>query len=295
MKRKVIQLAGSTLVVSLPSSWAKKNNVKKGEEVDVDEKGSELCISTQNAMIEDSTSVSIVGIDPMVKRALGALYKAGYDEVEVEFAPEELRTAQEVIREEFVGFEVVYKGKNTLTVKKISSIDPEHFDTMLRRMFLLLLQMAEESLEAVLEKDKEWLKAIAFMDKDMNKYADFCRRVLNKYGYKKYRVTSPVYFVVEQMEKIGDCYRDICVFAAENNPEIDPDLFSEVNSFVEMFYKLFYSFDLKELAKFGKKRYELRDQFMQLLSEGDSRMNMCLYNIVDNTFDMNGALMAVNL
>ena len=33
IKRKVIQLAGRTLVVSLPSKWAKKHNVQKGDEI----------------------------------------------------------------------------------------------------------------------------------------------------------------------------------------------------------------------------------------------------------------------
>ena len=35
MKRNVIQLAGKTLVVSLPSKWVKLNSVKKGDELNV--------------------------------------------------------------------------------------------------------------------------------------------------------------------------------------------------------------------------------------------------------------------
>ena len=33
MKRNVIQLAGKTLVISLPARWTKLNNIKKGDEL----------------------------------------------------------------------------------------------------------------------------------------------------------------------------------------------------------------------------------------------------------------------
>ena len=46
MKRKVIQIAESTQLVSLPRKWALKYGVKKGDEVDVLEEGNKIVVST---------------------------------------------------------------------------------------------------------------------------------------------------------------------------------------------------------------------------------------------------------
>ena len=44
MKRKAIQLANQTLVISMPSKWVKEQGIKKGDEIDVEEKGKRLMI-----------------------------------------------------------------------------------------------------------------------------------------------------------------------------------------------------------------------------------------------------------
>ncbi|MBS1267188.1 MAG: hypothetical protein MAG795_01160 [Candidatus Woesearchaeota archaeon] len=300
MKRKAIQLAGSTLVVSLPSKWVKKYNIKKGDNILLEEKGNQIIVGSKKSISSEKTSISIVDMDPMVKRILGATYKAGYDLVDVEFEPKELEAAQEVIREEFIGFEVVYQGKNQFQIKKISSIDPDEFDTMLRRIFLIINQMAEQSLEALEKQDKGWLKTISFMDKDVNKYADFCRRILNKYGYSEFKKTPGLYYIVEQLERIGDSYRDICKHAEQGIALSDStkQIYKEINEFYNQFYELFYKYDSNKLAKFGKKRYDLRDKVKDMLEKSKKDqfwILMYLYIIMDNTFDMNGALMAINV
>ena len=47
MKRKVIQLAHSTAVISLPSKWVKKYGVKKGDEIEVGEEESRLIVTAE--------------------------------------------------------------------------------------------------------------------------------------------------------------------------------------------------------------------------------------------------------
>ncbi len=44
MKRKVSLHGPSTLTVSLPSKWVKKYCIKKGDELDIEEKNSTLII-----------------------------------------------------------------------------------------------------------------------------------------------------------------------------------------------------------------------------------------------------------
>ena len=42
MKRKVINISGNCMMVSLPAKWVAKHNIKKGDEVEVEEKAESL-------------------------------------------------------------------------------------------------------------------------------------------------------------------------------------------------------------------------------------------------------------
>ena len=86
MERKVIQQGPATLSVSLPSKWVQRFNVKKGDNVFVNDQGNKLEISKSSINAEKKTitiktdetyDCSIIG------RELSAAYVAGYDEVEI--------------------------------------------------------------------------------------------------------------------------------------------------------------------------------------------------------------------
>lgn len=302
MKRKVIQISGNTLMVSLPASWARKFNVKKGDELELELADAQLILSPTQAKGTEKAKVDISRTQPMTKRVLGALYKSGYDEAEVHFStPEEFDIVKDVIDKEFIGFEITSQGDTRLTMKRVSTVEMEEFDSILRRMFHSINHMAKETLSAVKTNDKDKLRRASLIDLDVNKLADFCRRILNKHGYVLFRRTPPLYFIVEQLEKVGDIYRDICKerITHKSKPlsKEELKLFEEVNQFFRHFQEVFYAFSLKDMTTFGKKRYELRDKFNSMLKEGkhDNLLISHLLNIEECTFDMNGPLMAARL
>ncbi|MFO8016332.1 MAG: PhoU domain-containing protein [Candidatus Woesearchaeota archaeon] len=302
MRRKLVKQGRNALTVTLPTAWLEKNNLMSGSEVFLEERDHGLLVSGRESAGGNKKDVSIKGMDPMIKRILGAIYKAGYDEVDVTFdTAKELETAQEVIREEFIGFEVTQHGKHTLNVKKVSSIDIEEFNTMIRRMFLIIKSMADDSLDAINNDDPDFMRMIILRDKDVNKIADFCRRALNTSGHLIEGRTPPLYFISEQLEKIGDNYRDLCKFMIKKRIKPSKEVmgfFSEVNSFFEMFYELYFNFSLKKMAEFGKRRYELVDESEKMIGFASKNELMFLFymkEVIENTFDMNGPLMAAKL
>jgi len=300
MRRKAIQLANNTLVVALPAGWVKKSSISKGDEIEVSETEGKLILSSSKPIGSGRIEIDVSGMDPMIKRILGALYKSGYDEVRVRFSNiHELKTIQEVVREEFLGFEVVDQKKDNLTFKLVSTIEAKEFNTMMRRMFLIILSMADDSLEAIKKDDKEWLEAIALHDKDVNKIADFCRRILNTTGAEGYKRIPPAYFIVEQLEKIGDMYRDICKLHSKNTVKPSKELikiYTDTNRFLRTFYEICFAFDMEELRNFADERYRLREEFNTLFKKSkEPRTLFFLNTVVESTFDMNGPLMAVSL
>ena len=251
--------------------------------------------------MEKSGEVDLSGKDPMVKRILGAMYKSGYDQIIARFSTaKEYETAQEVVREEFIGFEIVHHEKNSLTIRRVSQLEVEEFDTMIRRMFLIIKSMGEDIVEAQKNKDKEFYKMIYLRDKDVNKIADFCRRVINKYLATSKDLVGPLYFIVEQLEKIGDYFRDMAKWLIDyNKPLLNDTIYfmKELNKFFEIFYNLYFKFDLDLMAEFGKKRYKLKEELEQKLTKptADNRFISSLVGLLESIFDMNGPLMAIKI
>src|SRR3989338_1030460 len=220
MKRKVIQLAGKTHVISLPSVWVKQYHIKKGQELDIEEKGRSLLVSSQGEVGETTKNLDISGFSrALIRRCLGALYKVGFDRFEVRFShPQEFAHAQEVVYGEFLGFEIINQEKNSFSVRQLSHVGAEELDVVLRRIFRIIQGMANDSLEAIKKNDAQWLASIVLRDLSINKLADFCRRVLNKQGLHAQEKVAPLYFIVETLEKIGDVYRDFSKLSSEKIP-----------------------------------------------------------------------------
>ena len=146
--------------------------------------------------------------------------------------------------------------------------------------------------------DFEELKNITLRDHNINKYSDFCRRILNKKSISE--KNSPLYHIVEQMEKIGDIYRDLCLYVSENKLKIDKEiieLYAKVNEFLSFFYETFYKFNFQNIEEFGRKRNEIHNLINRSFSSKayDKHILFYLNNIFNTVFDLNGALMTYHI
>ena len=192
MKRKVIQLAGKTLVVSLPAKWARKCGVKKGDEMEVEESETGLSINCASSATCEKYVLDISGFnDSLIWYYLTSAYRRGCDEIEITFdnnLTENARTRKKLpvknvisnIVDGLVGIEVVRHGKQYCLIKEISSVKEEEFESVFRKIFLLLLSLGEELSAAINENDPERLENIKYTEKNINKLVFFCERILNK-------------------------------------------------------------------------------------------------------------------
>jgi phosphate uptake regulator len=259
IKRKVIQIAGSSFLVSLPKKWAVKYGVTKGDEVDVQEQNDTILISTnaENQVIK--SELDITNLDPMVLRCIIALYKKGVDEIKVRFKdPSLIESVQKAIGKEAVGYEIIDQGENHCKIKHVSG-EFEDFDPVLRRTLLLLMSMADESLSALKKGEFSRLKNIAFLEEANNRFTTSCRRFLNKKGHKEYGKTGPIYYVVEDLENLADEYKYMLNYLSqhENQEPLNNSiikLYEETGKLMRTFYEIFYKFDKAKLVKIGNTR-----------------------------------------
>jgi phosphate uptake regulator len=287
--------------VALPISWIKENNLKKGDEIEITQEKNNLVISAQKHPEHKKIEIDISNAKPMIRRIIGATFKTGYDEVNIKFSSyEELKAVQELIREQFMGFEIINQSRDEIKIKNISEENLEEFNNVLRRFFLVVNHMASETASAIGKDDFKWLKNNTLIKIESDKFADYCRRGINKNLQTELRL-PPLYTIIEQLEKVVDRYKELCQYISENkiktNKEIK-EITKEVSIFQESFYNLFYRFEIKRVVELGKEKEKLQEQIDQLslrTSKKEVKILMLLDRILNLTFDLNGPLMAAHI
>ena len=297
MRRKLIQHGLSSLTVSLPKKWVVKRGLKKGDEVELTERRGELVVSSQPHREAKRIELDVSNAHPMIRRIIGAAFKSGYDDVVIRFnSYEELKAVQELMRDHFTGFEIVGQTKNSVRIKNLGQVTFAEFDTVLKRFFFVLNQMASDTQNAVDADDFAWLKRITLCKIESDKTADYCRRAINQEHVVDGLRPAPLYTLVEQLEKIADRYTDLCEYIAEKKLKLSPrakSLLHDLVAFQRNFYDLFYGFEVRKIIAFGKKKIQLQKKLDRLSPRGAESKSIQLFDrILNILFDLNGPLLA---
>lgn len=301
MERKVIQLAGKTLVVSLPSKWAKKYGIKKGDTLFIEEKEKSLAVKTSKAVDIEKMQLSLEGPFEFIKRNVDVAYKKGVDELRLDFNDPKIKKVVSGVLDSTMGFEIISQGEKSCTIKSVATAVEGEFDNILRRVFLTLLSMAEESYDAVSKSQLSRLDEIASADSTINKLTNFCKRILNKKGYSSSKHTNYIYCIVWEIERIGDEYRRACREISGQKKKISKDvleIYKETNVMLRDFYNLFYKFDQKKGLAFTNKKEILMKKARQMIAKksgADSVLLHHLANIITSVYDIAGPYYAMVL
>jgi len=290
MKRKIIQIANSTQLVSLPRKWAVSHGIRKGDEIEVTEEGNKIIISTEQGAELEKIEVNVAGMNErMLSWILHAVHKSGYDEIDVLFDdPKTIGIIQDLLKE-LLGFVIIQHGEKRCTIRSISKVLEKEFDPTLRRAFLVTLSMAKSALEGIQADDKSNLKDLASLESTNNQLTGFCHRILNKHGYSQYNKTSYMYVLIWQLESIADDLKTICNAYSEpplNKVKISKEsieLFERVNSLLQLFYELFYEYDEKSLKKISEERKAIPKMGYDLLREGKKEEVMLIHPLLNVT------------
>jgi phosphate uptake regulator len=302
MRRKLIKHGESSLTVALPISWIKENGLVKGEEVEIENHSGKLVISTKAHYEKKKIDLDITNSKIMLKRIIGAGFKSGYDEIIINFSShDELKQIQKLVREQFSGFEIINQSKSSITIKNLSEANFQEFPNVLRRFFLVLNQISEETAQAIEKDDFEWMKNITLLKIESDKFADYLRRAINMGFQTTLKRTPPLYTIIEQLEKTADRYTDLCEYILTNEIKINKNLKNFINElfvFEQLFYSLFYKFDLKKINGFGIKKLELQET-LEKIELNSTKKEIKIITLCDRIlnliFDLNGPLIAVNI
>ena len=192
MKRKVFR-NGPSFVMTLPSIWVKEYGIKKGQELEVTTEGNTLFTTIPSGKELELAEIDTKGIDRTFLRcAIRSAYKKGYDEIRVNYHTPTLKhyrldkqvSVHKIVSEEvesLIGFEVIENNRNSIVIKGFSQEHKEDFDIFLRKIFLNLIQYAQD-LENV-PYDQSIFEQWELKHWNIKKFINYCIRILNKKGY----------------------------------------------------------------------------------------------------------------
>ena len=243
MKRKLVKQGLRALTVTIPSSWIEKNNLKPGDEVELIEIDDSLTISTEKKQSLKEITVDVSGLLPrLADRFMARSYQKGYDKIIVKFDDPELMLAVKNKVPELMGFEILDVGKDKLEINVVATQLDLDFDTILRRAFLILLDMAKTCHGAWKIGDKKSLENIYHQDFDVNRFLYFCLRYLNKSQKIMSFGRSILYYLIESLEDLGDELKELGRLLANCKPDKDIlNILDKMNEMFRLSYEFFYT------------------------------------------------------
>jgi len=280
MKRKVIQIANSTQLVSLPRKWAIKYEIKKGDELDLQIQGNKLIVKPDGEISNLKTvDLDITSLDrSSVMHAIRSFYRLGYDEIKVTFNKPTTTHFRlniplnfiSVIHQEvnrLVGVEIIQQKDNFCLIKDISKSSIKEFDGILRRIFLLLSDASKDLLNIAKNNDYVLAETIEQKHDTITKFASYCLRLLNRYGYHESNKTAPLYHIIASLDKIIDIIKYVSRDVLKYKPKLTEEnikILTQIDAGINYYYNLFYKFDMKNIIKF----MEYRNHVIKAIKDG---------------------------
>lgn len=287
MKRKIIRLGHSTLVASMPVKWANKYHLKQGDEINIEERGREIIISTKKEIEAEKKEIDLVKLGTLKNQAVQATYFAGTDEVKVHSSDPKLIEMLELPLSQLIGFEITEQEKNSCTIRDLSGTTETDFKTIVRRLLLIIKNMGDDIEEAIASK-KTNLEHLQSMNITSNRFAFLCLRNLNKQGYTEFQYTPTMYFIVNMLESLGDIYRDLAKYIVENRLRFGPEsikIYKEAHALYNEYQAIFFKFDIEKAAELDQRYRELKTEFDKLLkkisSKTETRAVAYMFSIAD--------------
>jgi len=273
------------LTVSLPLKWAKRIGLKKGDELEVNEKDNSLLIETKSSPVYKQTSFDIGDSSPRyIMRRIGIAYRAGYDELKINFNnASEAKIAQEKIGK-CIGFEIIEQGSKYIIAKDIGGTLKSEFDNVLRRVFFMLLAMSKDSYSALANNKLKSLDEVIEIEETIDKLTNFCKRIINR-GEYMHDKSSYIYSIVSKLEKISDEYRDICFnYRDKNSLKLSKetlDFYNKIDGFLESLYNFFYNFNERKGIELSNIRTDLYKKGIDLMKKQSKEESLLIHFLIN--------------
>lgn len=254
MKRKVVQHGSSSLTVTLPNKWIKKFNVKKGDEVDIEESTNCLTISHKKEKVLEKIELELLsGHSWYINHIIRHVYVAGYDELIIKTTDKSMIIKVNDAIDSLPGFELMDIKADRLIIKCLYAGKEEEFENLVRKIFLLTFNLFELLIND-LKKGKDLNKEESQnIRKSISKFCNLSRRIETKYNMYDTIINRAIHIIITRLYMISNNINDIYLKLGETKKtqemRIAADYCVKVYSLYKLFYEAFYDHDTNRLLK----------------------------------------------
>ncbi|MDP3918757.1 MAG: AbrB/MazE/SpoVT family DNA-binding domain-containing protein [Nanoarchaeota archaeon] len=180
MKRKLVKQGSATMMISLPSKWVKNLNLKKGDEINLEEEGKNLIISSEGYSTKKELQISInQNTESSIRTNIINAYRNGYDKLEIDFKDsKDYSLIVNILKNYLIGFEIIKREENKCVVENITEPSSNQFEILFRKILYNISSLIENTEERL--KNKKEFKDYEEIVLKIHQYDNFCRRTVIK-------------------------------------------------------------------------------------------------------------------
>jgi phosphate uptake regulator len=269
VKRKIVKTGQNTLIISLPTSWTKKNNLKKGQILEIEENESVLKIyPTEKSIKTLKINLKEEGYW-YVNRILRKIYSAGYDLVEIEYSQDSqidhIRKSVDFLD----GFEITKSEKNFCILKNILAPDKIEYKELIENVMWLIHSQLKIFKEAVTKKAKKNLKEISGIHNTVVKLAHLGRRILNLECKQDIVILKDSFLLFTNLLYLSSYLTYAGQEMSKKEKHIAPEEKELIAETLEIYENLLYAYrnkNLLEIQNFFQKRDDAFKKDISLLN-----------------------------
>lgn len=296
MKRKVNMVGTGTLTISLPTKWVKDNGIKKGDEIELIEEGSNLRIVNGEGIGHNIGRVKLVpGTVGFLKSIISNAYKKGYDKIRIEFEDKNLMPLIIEVVDTLMGFEIIEEGDNYCIAENVAKGIETQYEPLLKKSFKMTFDNGLLVYEQLKAGKFDYDLKIDSSRKTITKFADFCKRIIN-INMKNSEIITFHYTLVWSIEKISNEFDYVQKYCSKVNlAKVSPEIllfFKQTLDQLEMFQEAFYTKNFTKISQLvAKKDKLLFTEAPRIYNKIKNDEGMVLYHlcsVVRRIHDMTG-------
>ena len=241
--RKVQITGGSTYIVSLPPTWIKTNQIKKGSTVTIETLGDSLTLfPNERKKREIIKELEITGnlSNDLLPRTLVSLYISGFDTLIVRsesYISQEIKNIVKKFSRLVMGVEIFEESAKALTLQNVLDSESFPLSTALRRMIMNVQLMVNDTSKALESMEPELMENIIGRDDDVDRYHFY---IMKEISIGKYEGNDTVFNLIFSriLERVADHTVNICTILRDS-PNFDQKKKAELMEFITYAYGVF--------------------------------------------------------
>ncbi|MEC4847933.1 MAG: phosphate uptake regulator PhoU [Nitrosarchaeum sp.] len=258
--RKIQLSGGSTYIISMPKEWIEELKIKVGENVTIVKNSNKslTLFPREHGNDKNQTTATIISSQKdsgeSVKRKIIAAYLAGYKTIQIKtkgmkIPSEHSRSIRELVHSSMIGTEIVESSSEAMTIQILTRLPELSFESALKRMHLMAINMIKEAIESLEEKDIPHADEVINMDDEVDRFGLYMRRnlvlaienqsILEDMGLKRPSDCLEYRTIVGKIERIGDHASLIAKRIKFIEDEIDLKTISKIKKLSEKALEVF--------------------------------------------------------